>query len=88
MYGFPYAADSTIGTADKDHNHWSKEFECKLPYAIKLDGTSGVYIHEDVTSGDLSHGNTHGCINLEADDAKWLYNWVQGRTRVLIRRPW
>ncbi len=44
-YGYPYPADSTINTSDKDHNHYSREFNCELPWAIKLDGTRGIYIH-------------------------------------------
>lgn len=67
--GYEYPTDSTINIDDKEENHYSKEFKCDLPWAIRLDGTKGIYFHEDITSGDLSHGNTHGCINLKSDDA-------------------
>ena len=88
LYGYNYPEDSTINTSDKELSHWSKEHSCELPYAIKLDGTKGIFFHQDVTTYDMSHDNTHGCINLSENDAKWLYNWVQGRTRVLISYPW
>ena len=80
--GYPYPGDSTINVSDKDHNHYSKEFKVELPYAIKLDGTRGIYIHEDVTSphGNLAAGRTHGCINLPRGEAKQLYDALQGRT--------
>ena len=88
MYGFPYENDITINASDKDHNHYSKEFNCELPYAVKLDGTRGIYLHEDVTTGDLSHKNSHGCINLLPGEAESVYNWIKGRTRIVISYNW
>ena len=88
-YGYKYPKDSTINASDKDHNYFSKQFSCKLPWAIKLDGNKGVYIHECVTPPyDMSHGNSHGCINLDPEPAEWVYGWIQGRTRVVITYPW
>ena len=43
--GYKYPKDSTITTNDKEKNHYSQEFKCNLPWAIKLDGTKGIYIH-------------------------------------------
>ena len=88
--GYQYPKDLTINASDKDHNYHSREFDVKLPYAVKLDGTEGIYLHEDVTSGmgDNSHGETHGCINLKKDDAKEVYDKINTRTRVTISSPW
>ena len=44
-YGYSYPEDSTINTVDKELSHWSKEHGCELPYAIKLDGTKGIFFH-------------------------------------------
>ena len=76
--GYQYPKDSTINKSDKDHDHYSKEFNTKLPYGVKLDGTKGIYVHEDETSGrgDNSHDKTHGCINLKKDEAKEVYDKI------------
>jgi lipoprotein-anchoring transpeptidase ErfK/SrfK len=87
-YGYKYPKDSTVNVKDKYKVAHSKEFNCDLPWAILLDGTHGIYFHEDVTSRDLSHGNTHGCINLVKGDAEDLYNAVTGKTRILIEYDW
>lgn len=91
-YGFPYPADNTIGVKCKGQGHngsvHSKEFNCDLPWAVLLIGQRGVYLHEDVTSGDLSHGNTHGCINLLAADAQSVYKAITGNVRVLTKTSW
>jgi len=87
---YKYHYDSTVNVSDKENPHKSREFNCNLPFAIKLDGTRGIYIHEDVTSanGDLGFESSHGCINLAVGDAEAVYNFVTGRTRIVISYPW
>lgn len=88
---YAYPKDCTINAAtDKENPHYSREFQCDMPYAIRVDGTKGIYIHEDVTSqdGNLSHRETHGCINIAVGDAAEVFNWVTGRTRILISYKW
>lgn len=94
MWGFPYPADFTIrpsdrGTAGNGRSAWSSEFSCWLPDAVLLVGQRGVYLHADITSarGDLSHGNTHGCINLRKGDAVRVYDAITGPVRVLVKTP-
>ena len=93
--GYKYPKDSTVNVSDKENPHYSKEFTCDLPYAIKLDGTHGIYIHEDVTSlnADLTASRyddvgSHGCIDLKRGDAAKVYNWVDGKTRIVISYSW
>lgn len=83
----PYPTDITVQANDKEEKHWSGEFKCWLPWAINL-GWKGVFIHEDITSGNLSHGNSHGCINLVSNDAKRVYSLVNCKTRILIEYKW
>lgn len=93
-YGYSYPKDITITAKDKATEgpnksaHWSKEFSCWLPYAITIDWRRGAFLHSDVTSRNLTHGNTHGCINLLDADAKKVYDGVQGSTRVRINYTW
>lgn len=88
--GYKYPKDCTVSTGDKENPHFSSEFQCNMPYSIRVDGTRGIYIHEDITSssGNLSHGNTHGCINLARGDAKQVYDWLQQKTRIVISYKW
>jgi hypothetical protein len=41
---FQYVKDLTVYLNDKSNPHFSKEFQCNLPYAICLDGTKGKHI--------------------------------------------
>jgi lipoprotein-anchoring transpeptidase ErfK/SrfK len=61
-YGLP--ADSPAGYAPE-----------KVPYATKI-STDGIYLHElDATVWAQGHSNrSHGCLNLNYDNAKWYYN--------------
>jgi lipoprotein-anchoring transpeptidase ErfK/SrfK len=61
-YGLP--KDSPAGYAPE-----------KVPYATKI-STDGIYLHElDATVWAQGHSNrSHGCLNLNYDNAKWYYN--------------
>ena len=60
-YGLP--ANSPLGYAPE-----------KVPYATKI-STDGIYLHElDTTVGVQGYQNvSHGCLNLNRDNAKWYY---------------
>ncbi len=90
---YKYPRDLTINTSDKEISHTSRlgvtpstqeryrsrDGRAVMPFSLRLDGTNGIFIHEwPVLPG------SHGCIHLLPDDAEAVYNWVQGRTRVLI----
>jgi lipoprotein-anchoring transpeptidase ErfK/SrfK len=91
-FGFPYPADITIGVKDKgtgpNGSVFSTEFQCHLPWAVLLIGQRGVYLHEDVSGGDLSRSGTAGCINLLRADAIAVYAGITTKVRVLIKTPW
>jgi len=61
-YGLP--ANSPAGYAPE-----------KVPYATKI-STDGIYLHElEATVWAQGHTNvSHGCLNLNHDNAKWYYN--------------
>lgn len=65
--------------------------QCRMDYAILLSGEEGIYIHgwpNPPTFAGNGNSGTHGCIHLRMRDAEIVYNWVDTRTRVMIRRPW
>jgi lipoprotein-anchoring transpeptidase ErfK/SrfK len=60
-YGLP--ANSPLGYAPEE-----------VPWATKI-STDGIYLHElDTTIWAQGHENvSHGCLNLNHDNAKWFY---------------
>ena len=42
-------------------------------------GIHGTYWHHN-----FGHPMSHGCVNMQTDDAKWLYDWAPLGTSVLI----
>jgi lipoprotein-anchoring transpeptidase ErfK/SrfK len=38
---------------------------------------SGVAVHGAYWHNDFGHPRSHGCVNVLADDAKWVYRWSQ-----------
>jgi L,D-transpeptidase catalytic domain len=83
----PYKTDVTVtGTVDVDKFpiRLSVEFNVDLNWVIVMDGNRGFWIHE----GDISRRSSAGCVNLVSEDAKKVYDWVDGRTRITITAPW
>eukprot|EP01006_Ploeotia_vitrea_P064267 TRINITY_DN87428_c0_g1_i1.p1 TRINITY_DN87428_c0_g1~~TRINITY_DN87428_c0_g1_i1.p1 ORF type:complete len:112 (-),score=8.49 TRINITY_DN87428_c0_g1_i1:63-398(-) len=81
--GMNYPKDLTINTSDKKGTHISGEYDAEMPFAILIWGQRGVYIHQWPCLE-----NSSGCLHLLEGDAKKVYDWVDGRTRVLIEYPW
>ena len=38
---------------------------------------AGVAVHGAYWHNDFGHPRSHGCVNVRADDAKWVYRWSQ-----------
>lgn len=71
-YGIP------LGTADS--------YNRKIGWATRI-STDGVYLHE-LNDTIWAQGNTnlsHGCLNLNTENAKWFYDFVQPGDPVEIR---
>ena len=51
-------------------------YKASIPYAVRV-STDGVYLHElDSTVPEQGHTDTsHGCLNLNRDNATWFYNF-------------
>lgn len=84
-----YTKDLTVqgivGT-DKFEKKYSKEYDVWMNWAVLIMGNRGIYVHEGADNLSDNGGATAGCIHLK--DAKDFYNWVTGRTRILISYPW
>jgi hypothetical protein len=83
----PYKTDVTVTGnigVDKFPIRRSVEFNVDLNWVIIMDGNRGFWIHE----GDVSRRSSAGCVNLVSEDAKKVYDWVDGRTRITITAPW
>lgn len=65
-----------------------------MPWAILIWGQKGIYIHGWPGEASVAgyDGGPAGCIHVQSDnatnDAKTLYDWVDGRTRVEFEYPW
>jgi len=63
---------STYGLPINSHLGYKES----IPYAVRI-STDGVYMHElDATVPQQGHTDTsHGCLNLNRDNAQWFYNF-------------
>ena len=63
---------STFGLPINSHLGYKES----IPYAVRI-STDGVYMHElDATVPEQGHTDTsHGCLNLNHDNAQWFYNF-------------
>ena len=71
--GNPVVMDSSTFGLPKNSRLGYRE---TINYATKI-STDGIYLHElDATVWAQGHTDTsHGCLNLDADNAKWFYNF-------------
>lgn len=56
----------------------SEGYKLKIPYATRI-STDGIYLHQ-LNSTTWAQGNTnvsHGCLNLNGENASWFYNFSQ-----------
>jgi len=86
-----YPTDLTVeGVEGVDkYKVWhSSEFGVDMPWAVKIWGQKGIFIHEGPNNLKDNDGESAGCIHLGSPDAEDFYNWVTGRTRIQISYPW
>lgn len=70
--------------SEKDKDHISKKYPppnggSPMKYAMKFYGD--YWIHAGALPG---YPDSHGCIRLSHDDAKWLFSWASKKTLVII----
>jgi hypothetical protein len=86
-----YPTDVTVeGVEGVDkYKLWhSTEFDVDMPWAVKIWGQKGIFIHEGPNNLKDNGGESAGCIHLAPPDAEKCYNWITGRTRIQISYPW
>lgn len=95
--GRKYPTDLTIEgilDVDKFPLRHSNEFNVDMPNALLIWGQKGIFIHgwPGEATVEALGDDTAGCIHLSTDgassDSKKVYDWVDGRTRILISYPW
>lgn len=90
--GVQYQGD--YGSAFKFKVWMSNEFldangnPARMPWAVKLWGDKGIFIHEDPDNLKDNGGPSQGCVHLAKPNAQNFYNWITGRTRIQISYPW
>ena len=57
--------------------HSSIDSSWLLRWYVNLDSASGISLHQYDLPG---YPASHGCVRLQADDAKWLHDWLQSWT--------
>ncbi len=95
--GRKYPNDLTVQGkegVDKWPTKYSNEFRVEMPWAVLIWGQVGIYIHGWPGEATVAAygGDSNGCIHLRSDDtrddAKSVYQWVDGSTRIVIDYPW
>ncbi len=64
----------------------SMGYKLKIPFATRI-STDGIYLHQ-LNETVWAQGNTntsHGCLNLNSDNAQWFYNFAQPGDVVEVR---
>jgi hypothetical protein len=90
--GVQYQGD--YGNAFKFKRWISKEFvdpqgnPAVMLWSVKIDGTKGIFVHEDPDTIDTNGGPSQGCIHLASPNAEAFYNWITARVRITISYPW
>ena len=72
----------------KDEDYYSRKYQTPMPYSIFFDYKNRVAIHGgEVPPPKTKIGlATHGCVHVEQPHIKWLYDWSEaGSTVVVIR---
>lgn len=69
-----------IGAVKDPYHASSKYGDAPMPWAVQVRGA--VYIHGGTVTG---RPESHGCIRLPDDVARWFYNWAEPGTVLRIR---
>jgi hypothetical protein len=59
-----------------------------MPWAVKLWGDRGIFIHEGADNLKDNGGPSSGCVHLAKPNAESFYRWITGRTRIQVSYPW
>jgi hypothetical protein len=59
-----------------------------MPWAVKLWGDKGIFVHEGPDNLNDNDGPSSGCVHLAKPNAENFYNWITGRTRIQVSYPW
>jgi len=86
--GFPYKSEVTVRKSDKFVSKFSGEYQVHMPWAILIHWQRGAYIHEMPARLASNGGPTAGCIHLDRGPAERVWRYVNGTTRILVRKPW
>jgi hypothetical protein len=85
-----YPTDITVDPlADagvKERVHQSREFNVAMPFAVRIWGQLGIYIHEFPDNLQDNGGPSAGCIHVGKGNAEKVYNYVVTRTRIIIKQ--
>jgi hypothetical protein len=76
--------DSTV----KKRLHHSQEFDVDMPFAIRIWGQKGIFIHEFPDNLRENNGPSAGCIHVGKPNANRVFDYVVTRTRITIEYPW
>ncbi len=66
------SALTRMSAEERETSHYEVS---EVPWATRF--RSGLYFHAAYWHDRFGHVNSHGCVNLSALDAKWVYQWTE-----------
>lgn len=66
------ASLTKMSAEEQESSHYEVS---EVPWATRF--RSGLYFHAAYWHDRFGHVNSHGCVNLSATDAKWVYDWTE-----------
>ena len=74
----------------KDEDYYSRKYQTPMPYSIFFNYQARAAIHEgEVPPPKLKKGlATHGCVHVEQPYIKWLYDWTEAGSTVVVISGW
>ena len=74
----------------KDEDYYSRKYQTPMPYSIFFNYAARAAIHEgEVPPPKLKKGlATHGCVHVEQPYIKWLYDWTEAGSTVVVISGW
>ncbi|MBK9036014.1 MAG: L,D-transpeptidase [Myxococcales bacterium] len=61
-----------MSAEERESSHYEVS---EVPWATRF--RSGLYFHAAYWHDRFGHVNSHGCVNLSAQDARWVYDWTE-----------
>jgi lipoprotein-anchoring transpeptidase ErfK/SrfK len=74
----------------KEEDYYSRKYQTHMPYSIFFDYTGRKAIHGgEVPPPQKKIGlATHGCVHVEQPYIKWLYDWTEAGSTVVVISGW